>query len=95
MLEFQTMANLTELAPGVMTLVTVACQDVVVANVVGAFFSFGNECTHVGGPLVEGELHGETVLPLAREHIQRQDRAGLRGAGHPCRADIRSALGRR
>ena len=31
------------------------------ANVDGTFLAFGNECTHVGGPLVEGEPQGETV----------------------------------
>lgn len=61
MAEFQTVAKASEISPGELTLVNVAGQDVVVANVVGAFFAFGNECTHVGGPLVEGELHGETV----------------------------------
>ncbi len=61
MAEFQTMAKASEIAPGEMKLVNVAGQDVVVANVEGTFFAFGNECTHVGGPLVEGELEGETV----------------------------------
>ncbi len=61
MAEFQTVAKASEIAPGEMKLVNVAGQDVVVANVEGAFFAFGNECTHVGGPLVEGELEGETV----------------------------------
>ncbi len=61
MAEFQTMAKASEIAPGEMKLVNVAGQNVVVANVEGTFFAFGNECTHVGGPLVEGELEGETV----------------------------------
>jgi len=61
MAEFQTVARAPEIAPGEMKLVNVAGQDVVVANVDGAFFAFGNECTHVGGPLVEGELEGENV----------------------------------
>ncbi len=61
MAEFQTMAKASEIAPGEMKLVNVAGQDVVVANVEGAFFAFGNECTHVGGPLVDGELEGESV----------------------------------
>ncbi len=61
MAEFQTIAKASEIAPGEMKLVNVAGQDIVVANVEGTFFAFGNECTHVGGPLVEGELEGETV----------------------------------
>ena len=61
MTEFQTVAKASEIAPGEMTLVNVAGQDVVVANVEEALFASGNECPPVGGPLVEGELHGETV----------------------------------
>ena len=61
MAEFQTMAKASEIAPGEMKLVNVAGQDVVVANVEGTFFAFGNECTHVGGPLVEGDLEGEML----------------------------------
>ncbi len=52
MAEFQTMAKASEIALGEMKLVNVAGQDIVVANVEGTFFAFGNECTHVGGPLV-------------------------------------------
>ena len=59
--EFQTVAKASEIAPGEMRLVNVAGQGVVVANVDGAFFAFGNDCTHVGGPLVEGALEGDTV----------------------------------
>ena len=36
-------------------------QEVVIANVNGAFYAFSNTCTHEGGPLGEGELEGETV----------------------------------
>jgi len=61
MAEFQTVAKASEIAPGEMKLVNVADQDIVVANVDGAFFAFGNDCTHVGGPLVEGELEGDIV----------------------------------
>ncbi len=61
MAEFQTVAKASEIAPGEMKLVNVAGQDVVGANVEGTFFAFGNECTHVGGPLVDGDLDGETV----------------------------------
>ncbi len=61
MADFQTVAKAAEIAPGEMKLVNVADQDIVVANVDGAFFAFGNNCTHVGGPLAEGELEGESV----------------------------------
>ncbi len=61
MAEFQTVAKVSEIAPGDMKLVDLAGEAVVVANVDGRYFAFGNECTHVGGPLVEGELEGENV----------------------------------
>ena len=59
--DFQTVANASEVRTGGMKLVDLDGEEVVIANVDGAFFAFGNECTHVGGPLVEGELEGETV----------------------------------
>ncbi len=62
MADFQTVAKASEIAPGEMKLVDLDGTEVVVANVDGAFFAFGNACTHVGGPLAEGDLDGETVI---------------------------------
>ncbi|MFQ6018404.1 MAG: Rieske (2Fe-2S) protein [Kiloniellaceae bacterium] len=62
MADFQTVAKASEIAPGTMKLVDLAGKEVVIANVEGTFFAFGNKCTHVGGPLVEGALEGETVM---------------------------------
>ena len=59
--DFRTVAKVSEIRTGEMKLVDLDGEEVVIANVDGAFFAFGNECTHVGGPLVEGELEGETV----------------------------------
>ncbi len=47
----------------------------------GAIFAFGNECTHVGGRLVEGEHQGETVPVASAASIpasltSRYDEAG-------------------
>jgi nitrite reductase/ring-hydroxylating ferredoxin subunit len=61
MTDFQTVAKTVEIAPGAMMLIDLDGVEVVIANVDGAFFAFGNTCTHVGGPLVEGDLKGETV----------------------------------
>ena len=52
----------------------------------GAIFAFGNECTHVGGRLVEGELQGETVPVASAASIpasltSRYDEAGCPAAG--------------
>jgi 3-phenylpropionate/trans-cinnamate dioxygenase ferredoxin component len=54
-------ARTDEVPPGTMKLVDLAGQEVVVANVGGAFYAFANECTHAGGPLAEGELDGDKV----------------------------------
>ena len=58
---FQAVAKASEIGIGEMKLVDLDGEEVVIANVDGAFFAFGNECTHVGGPLVEGDLEGETI----------------------------------
>ena len=62
MAEFQTVGKVSEIAPGEMKLIDLAGEAVVVANVDGTFYAFGNKCTHVGGPLAEGELDGDTVI---------------------------------
>ncbi len=61
MAEFETVAKASEIAPGTMKLVEVAGDEVVIANVGGTFYAFGNECTHAGGPLADGELEGGNV----------------------------------
>ncbi|MCH7795312.1 MAG: Rieske 2Fe-2S domain-containing protein [Proteobacteria bacterium] len=61
MTDFQTVAKASEIAPGTMKLVNLGGKAVVIANVEGTFYAFGNQCTHVGGPLAEGALEGKTV----------------------------------
>ncbi len=61
MAEYETVAKASEVAPGEMKLVGVDGEEVVIANVDGSYFAFSNTCTHEGGPLVEGELAGDTV----------------------------------
>ncbi len=58
---FRTVANVSEIRTGEMKLVDLDGEEVVIANVDGAFFAFGNECPHEEGPLVDGELQGETI----------------------------------
>ena len=60
--DFRTVARATEIPSGEMKLVDLDGENVVVANVDGTFLAFGNTCTHVGGPLEEGDLNGETVV---------------------------------
>jgi len=61
MSEFQTVAKVSEVAPGKMKLVEVDGDEVVIANVAGEFFAFSDTCTHDGGPLSDGELEGDIV----------------------------------
>ena len=61
MVEFQTVAKASEVAPGEMKLVEVGGEEVVIAIVGGEYFAFSNTCTHEGGPLSDGELEGDIV----------------------------------
>ncbi len=58
---FQAVAKAAEIPAGEMKLVDLDGDKVVVANVDGTFLAFGNACTHVGGPLDEGDLDGRKV----------------------------------
>ena len=61
MAEFQTVAKASDVFAGKMKLVDVDGEEVVIANVDGEYFAFSNTCTHVGGPLSDGELKGDIV----------------------------------
>ncbi len=62
MADFQTVAKASEVAPGELKHVELAGDtQVCLANVDGTFYAIGGECTHMGGPLGEGELDGTTV----------------------------------
>ncbi len=60
--DFRAVARATEIPSGEMKIVDLDGEKVVVANVDGTFLAFGNTCTHVGGPLGEGDLDGGTVV---------------------------------
>lgn len=61
MADFVKVASVNDVPPGELLMVQVDGEDVVLANVEGQIFAFGNECTHRGGPLSEGILEGDTV----------------------------------
>jgi nitrite reductase/ring-hydroxylating ferredoxin subunit len=54
-------ARVSEIPAGGMKMVTLGIEEVLIANVEGKFHAIGNACTHVGGPLAEGELSGKVV----------------------------------
>lgn len=62
MAEFITVAKASEVAPGELKHIELGDgTQVCLANVDGTFYAIGGECTHMGGPLGEGELDGTIV----------------------------------
>src|ERR671933_152104 len=55
-------AKTDELEPGRGKLVEIEGKEIALFNCDGVYYAIENECTHVGGPLCEGELEGETII---------------------------------
>jgi 3-phenylpropionate/trans-cinnamate dioxygenase ferredoxin subunit len=60
--EFIKVANTSDLAPGEKMLVEYDGAPVGLFNLDGQFYAIDDICTHDGGPLVEGELHGDVIV---------------------------------
>jgi nitrite reductase/ring-hydroxylating ferredoxin subunit len=54
-------AKIGDLEPGQGMLVEVQGKEIALFNCDGTYYAIDNECTHVGGPLSEGELEGDRV----------------------------------
>jgi len=54
-------AGVEEIVDGEAKLVEIEGKEIALFNSGGEYFAIDNECTHVGGPLCEGELDGHTV----------------------------------
>src|SRR3989442_10697163 len=61
MAEFIKVATTDEIAPGQAKLVEVGGSEIALFNVGGSYHAIDNTCTHVGGPLCEGEIAGTEV----------------------------------
>ena len=59
--EFIKVAKADEVAPGQAKCVEVNDKEIALFNIGGSFYAIDNTCTHVGGPLSEGELEGAQV----------------------------------
>lgn len=59
--EFVRVASTSEIPSDKMKLVQYKGQPVCLANTGGKFLAIGNRCTHLGGPLAQGKLEGQTV----------------------------------
>ena len=62
MAKFIKVAKTTDLAPGHKMLVDYQGTPVGLFNVDGEFFAIEDVCTHDGGALLEGELHGDVIV---------------------------------
>lgn len=62
MSEFIRVASISDLAPGDKVLVDYQGTPVGLFNVDGELYAIHDICTHDGGPLVEGELHGDVIV---------------------------------
>ncbi len=54
-------AAVTEVPPGTGKVVQAADKTLALFNLGGTFYAIDNRCTHVGGPLGEGEVEGNVV----------------------------------
>lgn len=62
MVEFRTVVKASEVGVGQVKRVDLGNgNQVCLANVDGTFYAIAGECTHMGGPLAEGELDRTTV----------------------------------
>ena len=59
--EFVKVARIDDIPAGHATMVEVNGKEIALFNVGGSFHAIDNTCTHVGGPLCEGELEGTEV----------------------------------
>lgn len=61
MAEFVAVAKTDEIPAGGAKLVEVSGKEIALFNIGGSYHAIDNTCTHVGGPLCEGELDGAEV----------------------------------
>ena len=61
MADFISIATIDEVSPGQAKMVEVNGNEIALFNIGGQFYAIDNNCTHVGGPLCEGEISGTEV----------------------------------
>ena len=59
--DFVRVASTDDIPAGQATMVEVNGKEIALFNVGGSFHAIDNTCTHVGGPLCEGEIAGIEV----------------------------------
>ena len=61
MSDFVKVANGDDIPAGTARMVEANGKEIALFNVNGSFHAIDNTCTHVGGPLCEGEINGTEV----------------------------------
>jgi nitrite reductase/ring-hydroxylating ferredoxin subunit len=59
--EWAAVAKVGELADNDMMMVTVGPEEILLAHVQGSYYAIDNWCTHAGGMLDQGVLHGDSL----------------------------------
>ena len=62
MAELKEVAKVGDVEDGAGILVEVDGKEIALINSGGNYYAVDNECTHVGGPLCEGDVEGTTVI---------------------------------
>jgi hypothetical protein len=60
-MEYIRVADIADLPANKMITVVVKGQEVLLANIDGAYYAIANKCTHLGGSLSKGVLDGNVV----------------------------------
>jgi nitrite reductase (NADH) small subunit/3-phenylpropionate/trans-cinnamate dioxygenase ferredoxin subunit len=79
-------ANVDELGPGKATVVQAANKVLALFNLGGTFYALDNRCTHVGGPLGEGQVQENVVT--CPWHGSRFDITSGQVVGPPARRPV-------
>ncbi|SRR5579883_332807 len=83
---FVRVAELNEIAPGELLRVEVAGRLLCLANVEGTIYAVDDDCTHISGPLDQGELDGCVLTcPIHLARFDVRNGKVLRG---PARDDL-------
>jgi nitrite reductase/ring-hydroxylating ferredoxin subunit len=88
MTKFKRVANVTSISSGKAAVFDVDGKKIAVYNVAGVFYAVDNACSHRGGPLGEGSLHGTTIT--CPWHGAQFDVTSGQVLGLPASADITS-----
>ncbi len=81
-------AGIDELKPGQSKLIEVDDREIALFNSNGEYFAIDSECTHVGGPLCEGEIEdGKIICPW---HGAEFDLKSGQAIASPAEEDVRT-----